>query len=90
MLMFSITSFLLGLLAVGIGVITLKFNYQLVGITGHAGWIESRLGAGTTYFAYKMFSILLIIGGILYAFGLFDDLLYWALSPIADFLPKVF
>lgn len=90
MLMFSFAYFLYGLIAVVLGVITLKYNYQLVGITGHPRWIEGRLGGGTTYLVYKLFSILLIIFGLLLALGLADDFFYWLLSPIVDYLPKGF
>jgi hypothetical protein len=74
-----------GLLAIGLGVAGLKFNYQLVGFTGHVGFAERYLGAGGTYFFFKLLSIAIVIGGILYMTGLGEPVLAWLLSPLAQY-----
>ncbi len=83
-----ITHILLGLLAVGIGVASLRYNYQLVGMTGNVGFFEKSIGAGGTYFGFKLLSLLLIIGGFFYMTGLQDAALRFLLSPFAQLFPR--
>jgi hypothetical protein len=80
-----IQHFLLGLVALGLGGVSLKYNYQLVGFTGHIGFVEKYLGYGSTYIFVKMMSVLVCIGGFMYMFGLFDPAINWLLSPLAVF-----
>ncbi|HEX7259575.1 MAG TPA: hypothetical protein VF272_01435 [Candidatus Saccharimonadia bacterium] len=80
--------FLIGALLLGIGIATMKFNYQLVGITGYLGFVEKWLGAGSTYGFFKFLSILTCIFGFLYMFGLSDVVLELLLSPLTQFFPK--
>ena len=77
-----------GLLAVGIGVVTLKYNYQIANFTGDIGFVERYLGAGSTYGFLKFLSVLLIIGGFLYMTGLANPILDWLLSPLGAFFPQ--
>lgn len=77
-----------GLIAVGIGVLTLKYNYQLANFTGDIGFVERYLGAGSTYGFMKLLSVLLIIGGFLYMTGLANPILDWLLTPLEAFMPK--
>ncbi|HSH31578.1 MAG TPA: hypothetical protein VK963_02815 [Candidatus Saccharimonadales bacterium] len=77
-----------GTLAIIIGTITLKYNFQIVNNTSRLEWIESKLGAGSTYLVYKLLSLLLIFGGILYLTGFGDDALEWLLRPIANLFPR--
>lgn len=79
---FSFSAFITGILVAAAGALALKYNYQLVGFTGHQDWIESKLGAGSTYGVYKILSILLAIGGVIYAVGLGDATFGWLLSPL--------
>lgn len=78
----SLDHFIWGTVATVLGVLSLKFNFQLVGITGSQDWIESKLGGGTTYFVFKLLSLMLIIFGILYAIGLAGNVFFWLLSPL--------
>lgn len=71
-----------GIIAIIIGTVMLKFNYQLVNLTGRQDWIESKLGSGTTYLAYKIFAVLVVLIGILVATGLGVPFENWALSPL--------
>jgi hypothetical protein len=79
--MFSLSHLFLGLIATAIGVLLLKYNYQLVGYTGRQAWIEDHLGAGTTYFVFQVFAIILAVAGLLYATGLGSSVLGFFLSP---------
>jgi hypothetical protein len=80
--MFTLAHFIYGIIMVGIGIITLKFNYQIVGFTGRQDWIESKLGGGSTYLAYKLFALLLVVFGLLLATGLIDPVLNGLLGPL--------
>ena len=84
--MFSVSHILWGLLAIGVGVVALKFNYQLVGFTGRQDWIESKLGSGSTYFAFKILAVLLIGFGIIFALGLGDSIGRALFSPLTNAL----
>ncbi|HSX48168.1 MAG TPA: hypothetical protein VLF41_01535 [Candidatus Nanoarchaeia archaeon] len=75
-----------GTLIIAIGVITLKYNYQLVNTTGRQDWIENILGGGSTYFAFKLFSIILVLGGLLYMTGLGSGVAQQILSPLGKAL----
>ena len=84
----NFTQVLGGLMAVGVGILLLKFNFQVVGFTGRQDWIESKLGSGSTYFAYKIFALMVIFGGSLYATGLGTPFFTWFLSPLTSlFVP---
>ena len=80
--MFSIAHLIYGLIIVGLGVVGLKYNYQIVGFTGRQDWIESKLGGGSTYLAYKLFALLTVILGLLLATGLIDPVLNTLLGPL--------
>ncbi len=82
-----IQQIIFGLLAVALGVITLKYNFQIVNNTARLEFIESKLGSGTTYLVYKLLSILLVIGGVLYMTGLYHGALSWLLSPLVGLFP---
>jgi len=71
-----------GLLAIVAGIVMLKFNYQLVGLTGRQDWIESKLGAGTTYLVYKILAVVVVFIGILVATGLGTPFGNWLFSPL--------
>ncbi len=77
--------FVYGILAIAIGTILLKYNFRLVNYTGRQDWIESKLGSGSTYLAYKLFAVIIVVGGILAITGLGAGLLRWALSPFHQF-----
>ena len=71
-----------GLLAIVIGVLALKFNFQLVNMTGRQDWIESKLGGGSTFFVYKLFAVCIIFGGVLYLTGFGNAFFGWLFSPL--------
>ena len=81
---FTLSGLLWGTIFTIVGIITLKFNYQLVGFTGRQDWVESRLGAGSTYLFFKIVSVLLVVFGLLSITGLGIPLLQWILSPLSN------
>jgi uncharacterized membrane protein SpoIIM required for sporulation len=84
---FSVANIITGLIIIALGVASLRFNYQLVGMTGRQDWIENFLGGGSTYFVYKLFSIVLILAGLLYGTGLATPFFSWLLSPLRNIFP---
>ena len=84
--MFSFTNLGIGIIVVAIGVVSLKYNFQVVGITGRQDWIERRLGGGSTYFAFKLFSVLAIFAGLIFMTGLSTPFFTWLLSPLRGLL----
>lgn len=77
---------LIGLIVVIIGVVTLKYNFQLVNTTGNVGVFEKYLGAGGTFAGFKLLSVLAILLGFLYMTSLFDIVLGFLLSPLTNAL----
>ncbi|HVE80981.1 MAG TPA: hypothetical protein VNA68_02470 [Candidatus Dormibacteraeota bacterium] len=84
-----LTQILLGSLAIALGIVGLKYNYQLVGFTGHIGWVERYLGGGSTYGFVKLLSVLLILAGIIYMTGLHKPVLDFLLAPLIQMFPKI-
>ncbi len=80
--MLSWSSFIIGILVAGAGAAALKYNYQLVNMTGQQDWIENLLGGGSTYFVYKIVAVLVAVGGVIYAAGLGDAVFGWLLTPL--------
>ena len=81
MVMFNLSHFLLGLFLIACGVVMMKFNFKLVDITGRQDWIEDKLGSGTTYLAYQVFAVSLIIIDITLVSRLGSTLFSVILSP---------
>jgi hypothetical protein len=75
------------LLAIGLGIAGLKYNFQLVNGVARLEFFERNLGAGSTYLVYKVGSIALVIGGILYLTGFGPAVLAWLLAPLAALFP---
>lgn len=72
---------LYGLGLIIIGAVTLKFNFQLANMV-KLQWIESKIGSGSTFTVYKLFSILLVLLGIVVLSGFGDNLLNMITAPI--------
>lgn len=77
-----------GLLAIGLGIAGLKYNFQIVNGGNRLEWFERNLGAGSTYLVYKIGALLLVIGGILYVTGFGPGVVSWLLSPLNALFPK--
>ncbi len=75
------------LIAIALGVVSLKYNYQLVNNTVRLDFIESKIGPGSTYLVYKILSVALVLGGLLYLTGFSPAVLDWLVAPIANAFP---
>jgi hypothetical protein len=82
--MTDIKHIVIGLLVMVAGAVTLRYNFSIVNFTGNQEWIERRLGGGSTYGAYKFFSVLLVLTGVMYGSGLHIPFFNWLLSPFLD------
>lgn len=80
--MFSITQLIIGVIMVGLGVLTVKYTFQLVNMTGRQDWIENITGSGSTYGVFKLFGVALVIIGLLVATGFGNDVLNFIFSPL--------
>ena len=83
--MFTWPHLFIGLIVLVLGIAMVKYSYQVANYTGRQAWIENRLGSGSTYFAYKMFGLLSIFIGVLYATGLSGAFGNWIFSPLSGF-----
>jgi hypothetical protein len=86
---FTLANFFWGLLAAGVGVLGVKYTFQVVGITGRQDWLERYTGQGTTYFMFKMFFLLIAIGGILFASGFGGGVMNFIFSPLRHIFQPV-
>ena len=66
-----------------LGSLAVKYTYAMVGFTGRQDWIERYTGSGTTYLAFKLFGVIVVIMGLLIGSGFGDNLLEWIVSPLA-------
>ena len=82
----SITSFFLGLIMMALGVLGLKYNYQLTNNFGSFGSLTSFLGTGNEYAVFKLLALLLVFAGFVTMFGLGDNVLNFLLSPLRGIL----
>jgi hypothetical protein len=82
--MFSIKGLLIGLAMMGAGFVGVKYTFWLHNFTGPQNWLERYTGSGSTYGIYKIFSALLVIGGILVATGFGDNVMGFFLSPLLN------
>ncbi|MBX4188036.1 MAG: hypothetical protein KW793_02780 [Candidatus Doudnabacteria bacterium] len=63
--------FVWGIIWVVVGILIMRYNFQLVNIFGKMGWAESYLsgGFGGTYLMYKLIGLLVVILALFYMFG---------------------
>ena len=61
--------FLIGVLIIGLGVAILKYTRQTYELVGSFAWAEKFFGIGGTITALKLFGIIFIVTGALYALG---------------------
>jgi len=74
----------LGFILIAIGVVMLKFNFQLTNTIGRNNVFERRLGSGSTYVVMQVAAMLTILWGFFLIFGLHDNVLGWLLSPLTN------
>lgn len=76
---------LLGVAIVVAGVLILIKNYQVANSIPLA-FFEQKMGPGSSYLIWKVFSVLLVLAGLTTMFGFHDEILSWALSPLTNIL----
>lgn len=65
-----------------LGVVAVKYTFNLVNITGSQDWLEQFTGPGSTYGMYKIFGVLLVIVGVLVATGFGAPVMNFIFSPL--------
>jgi len=76
---------LLGLILIVAGVLTLIKNYQLAN-SMPLRWLEGKLGPGSSYPLWKVFSVLLVFAGLSVMFGFSHTIISWLLSPLTHLI----
>jgi hypothetical protein len=62
-------NFMIGLLVIGLGVVIIKYTRQTYEFVGSFAWAEKFFGIGGTISALKIFGLVFIAVGALYALG---------------------
>jgi hypothetical protein len=76
-----IANFFFGLIVMAIGVLMLKYNYQISNMF-NVDMFSRVLGSGGTFLIMQLVAILVLLFGFLLAFSLHDDILGWLFSPL--------
>lgn len=79
---------LLGLIAIVVGTIGLRYNFAVTNTFPRLEFFERNLGAGSSYGIYKIICLILVLGGILYMTGFGPGIVSWLLSPLASLFAK--
>jgi hypothetical protein len=63
--------FVWGIIWVIIGILVMRYTFQIVQMFGKIGWAENHMsgGLGGTYTLYKLVGLLIIVLAMLYMFG---------------------
>jgi hypothetical protein len=80
--MFSFSHLLIGLGFIAAGILFVKYTFQIMNMTGRQDWIEKYTGGGTTYGIFKLFGVVLVFVGILFATGFGNNLLNFLFAPL--------
>lgn len=86
--MFMIMRIIIGLIAIVLGTAGLKYNFALSNTMPRLQFFENTLGAGSSYGIYKILSVALVLGGILYMTGFGPAILNWLIAPLVGLFPK--
>lgn len=85
---YMIMRIILGLIAIAIGNLGLKYNFAMTNTFPRLEFFERNLGAGSSYGIYKLLCLVLVIGGILYMTGFGPGFMSWLLSPLKSIFPS--
>lgn len=66
-------SFLIGLLLIAIGILIIRYRYQIHGFTGEWWWAQKYLGGNGTIVAIALSWALCIFIGVAYPLGAFKN-----------------
>jgi hypothetical protein len=80
--MFSFSHLLIGIGFVVAGILMVKYTFAIMNMTGRQEWIEKYTGGGTTYGIFKLFGIVLVLVGLLFATGFGNNLMEFLFSPL--------
>jgi hypothetical protein len=84
--MFSFSHLLIGIGLVVAGILMVKYTFAIMNMTGRQEWIEKYTGGGTTYSIFKLFGIVLVLVGLLFATGFGNNLMDFLFSPLVHIL----
>lgn len=79
-----IQNIFVGILIIAAGVLSLKFNYQLVNMIGRDNVFERHLGPGTTYPVFKIISLITVFAGTLVVLGIHGTVGEFLLAPLIN------
>ncbi len=57
------------IISIIIGIVFIKYSYQMVKIIGHIRWAEDKLGTASSYTVWKLIGMIIIALGAMYGFG---------------------
>ena len=75
--------FLLGAILIAVGILLLKYNYQVTNNL-RISFAEQHMGSGGSYLLWKIIAVVVIIAGLTVMFGFHDNVLEWIFSPITN------
>ena len=81
-----VTNAIFGIILIAIGVVGLKFNFQIVSAFGRNNIFEQYLGPGTTYPVFKLVALLVSIFGLFMTFSLHDNVINILFGPLIGLL----
>jgi hypothetical protein len=69
---FSIANFIMGLIAIGIGIWLIRDAFHINHHILFLGWVEQKYGSGTGTNAYQLLGVAMCIFGVFVALGFID------------------
>ena len=78
----SIGAFIIGLIIVVAGAVSVKYNQQIADSFGSSA-IANKLGPGSKYDVFKLYSIVAILVGLIIMFGLYKPIIELLVSPFS-------
>jgi hypothetical protein len=76
---------IIGLAIAALGVLISLKSEAMLSIFGRVGFFEKYLGTeGGSRLGYQLLGVLIFIIGIMITFNIFNDFMYWLLSPLIN------
>jgi cell division protein FtsX len=73
--------FFAAIIGIILGLLYLKYNFQITRLLGPFATVEQYLGPGSTYGFHKIIALIIIIGSIMWALGTFQSALQQIVGP---------